>query len=284
VTRDAMPTLDGRAARDAAGGCAWCDTPVTLCVLAACRSRRPDGEGQGPAKRVKLEAPAANGHAPHAGPDPQVAPLQLPRQQAAQPLQPAPLVKRHLKLDTHVAAVRFDAVAAIFLLLSRGPLSPLFGRPAAVHVWRWIGSFSASTAEKPSYSMSCSACSKPDEGAHTWEVSPSLGCSLQQETPPPGELAQTQFVLGVLLGKDDPALLDAYLQTLDPGLLADVVIANMAQLPPEPPPADGGHSGSGGLAGLMQARSSCTLEGPLTTRQLPRLYREVYPIQNGRRA
>lgn len=57
-------------------------------------------------------------------------------------------------------------------------------------------------------------------------------------------------MLGVLLGKNDPPLLEAYLQTLNPGLLADVVIANMTRLPAAPPPDDGG--GGGGLAGLMQ--------------------------------
>ena len=76
--------------------------------------------------------------------------------------------------------------------------------------------------------------------------------------PPPGELAQAQFVIGVLLGKHDPQLLDAYLQTLDPGLLADVVIANMARLPPAAPPDDGGGSSAGGLTGLLQV---CTCFG-----------------------
>jgi hypothetical protein len=60
---------------------------------------------------------------------------------------------------------------------------------------------------------------------------------LLQGAPPPGELAQAQFVIGVLLGKHDPQLLDAYLQTLEPGLLADVVIANMARLPQMAAPA-----------------------------------------------
>ena len=77
-----------------------------------------------------------------------------------------------------------------------------------------------------------------------------------QGAPPPGELAQAQFVIGVLLGKHDPQLLDAYLQTLDAGLLADVVIANMARLPPTAPPDDGASSSAGGLTGLMQVSAN----------------------------
>lgn len=39
--------------------------------------------------------------------------------------------------------------------------------------------------------------------------------------PPPGELAQAQYVLGVLVGRNDPPLLEAYLQTLAPGTHAE---------------------------------------------------------------
>ena len=78
-----------------------CDTQAMgiTCMLANCRPRgallrRPAGEGQGAAKRVKLEPPpAANGHAAHVGPLQFAAPLQQPHPQPAHPLPPAAQVR-----------------------------------------------------------------------------------------------------------------------------------------------------------------------------------------------
>jgi hypothetical protein len=119
----------------------------------------------------------------------------------------------------------------------------------------WLDLDHHGTTALPAESRAWSQCSgtAPFKDASSHVISP-------QGAPPPGELAQAQFVIGVLLGRRDPQLLDAYLQTLDAGLLADVVIANMARLPSTAPPDDGGSSGAGGLTGLMQVSINVATE------------------------
>lgn len=76
---------------------------------------------------------------------------------------------------------------------------------------------------------------------------------LQAPSISPDEMRQLQYVLAALVAGGETATLDAVVNQLPAAVLADVVIANMANLPPPVPGSSAAPQGAG-LAGLLQVR------------------------------
>ena len=82
-----------------------------------------------------------------------------------------------------------------------------------------------------------------------------LGTVRIPNATPEAELSQVLAILGALVAEGDRQTLQAVINNLEPAVLADCVMANMAYLPDAASvPGTGGGSG---LAGLLQVNTYC---------------------------